>query len=463
MIKYGEKTDGAQSAVSCVSGGIVVYLNCFKLASCSAVALILGSAAIGQAQAADAFGITGQSAYFNGMSNAGAAAGGDISSMYWNPAATATLEGFNTSSSITGAFISVRERANSSGALSNPFLGLNPSTDVGQDGLPLSSFATYQLSDRAYVGLGINAPFGLTTKADHSWEGSPLATTSRIFSIDANPTVAYKLTPEITVGAGVQFLYLRTKLDAGGDALAGIPNKFSKENGWGLGAAAGIMWQPREGTSFGLGYRSRVDVDLHGNFGSTALGPFSPTSLNATVPLPDQVTFSARQAITNRLTVLGTVEWQNWSRLGTVTSTSPLGSLGPLATQNFNYQDRWSVSGGLEYLYSPSLTLRTGIGFDRSPVSNSVRDIVVPDSNDIALSIGASYRYSSKITVDFAYSHFFFDDAPFCIQAPAGGTGTTHCSGGTTLISGMAYPELDAVSLGIKYKWGGAEPLESLK
>src|SRR5271166_3730714 len=81
-----------------------------RLGLMSATALVAGAAAIGEAQAG-AFGIREQSTYFQGDAYAGAAAGGDISSMYWNPAATATLPGFNSSSSYTGIFATANEHA----------------------------------------------------------------------------------------------------------------------------------------------------------------------------------------------------------------------------------------------------------------------------------------------------------------------------------------------------------------
>src|SRR5262252_366192 len=50
---------------------------------------------------AGGFAVPEQSAYFLGTSFAGAAAGGDISSMFWNPAALATVPGMQIESVIT--------------------------------------------------------------------------------------------------------------------------------------------------------------------------------------------------------------------------------------------------------------------------------------------------------------------------------------------------------------------------
>ncbi len=65
-----------------------------RLACVSAAALLSGLGAVGQANAGG-FSVREQSAYFEGMGYAGSAAGGDISSMFWNSAATAALPGFN--------------------------------------------------------------------------------------------------------------------------------------------------------------------------------------------------------------------------------------------------------------------------------------------------------------------------------------------------------------------------------
>jgi long-chain fatty acid transport protein len=70
------------------------------------------------------------------------------------------------------------------------------------------------------------------------------------------------------------------------------------------------------------------------------------------------------------------------------------------------------------------------------------------------VSLGASYRYSDHITVDLAYAHIFFEDAPFCIASPT--TGSTHCNAGTPpdaiLLRGDSESAADILSVGLRYK-----------
>jgi len=155
-----------------------------------------------KAASAGAFGVREQSAYFLGIAFAGSAAGNDLSSMFWNSAAIASKSGCNASLNVTATFGEAKETAQVGLFVSgSPFVP--GSTDVAQPAVVPSSLATCQVSDRLYVGLGINAPFGLVTKPDaRGWAGSPFGVTSKFVSSDFNPTVAYKLTPELTLGVG---------------------------------------------------------------------------------------------------------------------------------------------------------------------------------------------------------------------------------------------------------------------
>jgi long-chain fatty acid transport protein len=232
-------------------------------------------------------------------------------------------------------------------------------------------------------------------------------------------------------------------------------------NDWGFGVTAGVLWQPSRTTSIGLGYRSAVDVNVSGNY-TTSTGALTGLGLstNATgkIGLPDEVTLSARQLLTSRLALLGTIEWQNWSRIQNVTAMGAACPGGKCETLNLNYRDGWFYSLGLEYAYSPVLLLRTGIGYETSPIQDSTRDILVSDSNRFHVGFGASYKLSSQLIADVGYSHIFFQqDASFCIANPAANGGTTHCNGATpasaVLLSGKADVSTDLLAVGLKYKF----------
>src|SRR5215467_14476109 len=140
-----------------LKGGWRMVINPLQRAVFLSSAMIVAAALGAGAASAGGFGVREQSVYFMGSAFAGSAAGTDISSMFWNSAATAAKTGCNSSSNMTVIF----GRAEESGQAGLFVTGatVRTSTDVGSDAAVPSSFTTCQLTDQLYVGLGMNAPF----------------------------------------------------------------------------------------------------------------------------------------------------------------------------------------------------------------------------------------------------------------------------------------------------------------
>lgn len=417
----------------------------------SAVALLCASAIVATDANAGAFAIREQSAYYQGMSFAGAGTGDVLSSMYWNSAAAAAAPGMNSETHVSLILPDTEITATGGVTIADPEdggFGLGTeSGNLADPALVPASYANYQVNDRLYFGIATNSGFGLVTKPDNTdWAGSVIAVTSDVFTINLNPTVAYKVTPELTVGVGVQVEYLNVRLNNGGQL-----NRSAELDDIGFGATAGLSWTPQEGTTIGIGYRSAISFDLEGDYNS-ARTRGTTVSANGEITLPDIVTIGLRQRLTERLDLLAGYEWTNWSLVDTVEVT---GAGGTLETLDLNYDDGHFISLGLEYAYSPALTLRTGIAWEKSPISDEVRNVLLPDSDRIWLSLGATYQYNEKISLDLGYTHIFADDAPICREAAL--DGAPPCDGGTPLIEAEGETSVDIISASFKYKWGAAE------
>ncbi len=435
-------------------------------------AALMGAMVVASSAAnAGAFMLREQSVYYQGMSYAGAASGTDLSSMFWNPAAAAAAEGLNVSSNLS----TVLADSEITASYASPYLGAtgNESGGLGDPAFIPASYANLQLNDRLFLGLAINSQYGLTTKPDNTdWAGSPLAVKSRIFSVNVNPNIAYKVTPEFTVAAGVQVQYFDVLLYNGVNNALSLPGRRVEADDVGVGATAGFTWKPAPGTQIGVGYRSAIKHDLEGTCSGASLttaatnplgvSPYCNANRNpadvagavtADITLPEMVTFGLRQELSPVLALYGTVEWSNWSRIShNVLITNQSGGSNDLLS--ITYEDGWFVSAGLEYNYSPETTLRFGAGWEKSPTSDEHRTVMLPDNDRYWVSAGASYKFSENMTLDFAYSHLFVDKAPIT---------TTSSSLGTLLVA-EGDTNIDIVSVGFKYKMGGAEPvLEPLK
>lgn len=414
----------------------------FHLVPLAAVAI----AASASAASAGGFAVREQSTVFLGSAFAGSAAGGSLGSMYWNSAATAQFPGLNSESSYTLVLPYGEDHVTSAPA---PFfVGGADSGNIGIDAVTSASYGSYQLSKDMWVGIALNSPFGLATQANNlNYAAGPLGLSTKLLTINANPTLAYRIAPGVTIGAGVQIEWAQAKLAfANGVPLplnGGQASAF-KGTDFAFGATAGIMIQPSRDTSIGLGYRSRLTHDLDGHFESAAAaGGYADASVD--VDLPDLVTLSFRHELSRGMRLLGTVEWSNWSRFSNLVLNSTNAGGAPLTISlPANWSDGWFFALGGEYDYSPLLTLRAGGAYEISPVDEATKRFpTIPDNDRIWLNLGASYKYSEDTTIDFAYSHIFIRDGDFSRVTPLS----------NIPVSGTAEASVDLISVGMRTRW----------
>lgn len=400
----------------------------------AAVAASAGSAFAGS------FGLREQSSYSQGASFAGAAAPGDsISAMFWNPSAVTIAKGLTVESVST--FILPHSTLDVDPAKSPlSFFGYGDGGDVGIDAFVPSGYAAYQVNDSVYLGVSVNAPFGLATHSDTRWVGQLDHMKARVFSTAITPTVGYKINDMLSVGVGVTAEYFDVSLKRALTGGTTPPTATLSGDDWGVGFTAGLTFKPMDGTEIGLGYRSSISHKLDGDilidYGTSTTSVPATTSLD----LPETVTLGLRQRITDDFTLLGGVEWTNWSRLGVVQVKGALPQ-----DLNFKYQDGWYFSLGGEYAWNENLTLRTGVGYEISPTQDAYRSMRLPDADRIWASIGASYKFSDALSVDAAYSHLFVDDASVDVKTASG----------TSVYGGTAKGNVDILSVQLRYRFGG--------
>jgi long-chain fatty acid transport protein len=408
--------------------------------ACLAAAMASSSTAL-----AGGFAPKEHSALFFGMAYAGSAAGGALSSMFWNPAAVGQFDGVNSDSNYT-LIMPDNEITATGGALFGAG-NSRSSGDIGDTAILPASYFSYQLSDKAVLGMSVNAPFGLTTDGGFGWDGSQLARESKIVTYNFTPTLAYRVTPGVIVAAGLQVQFMDAQLRQAAGAASG-PTAAVKGDDWGFGFTAGILLTPSSTTSIGLGFRSKIEQELEGTFHISGVVP--QNRISADVSLPEMVTLSLRQQVAPDWTLLGTVEWTNWSRVPqlVINCTAAGAPACPAANAPLvngvlplGWEDGWFVSAGLEHAYNAQLTVRGGVAWEKSPIQTAAgRTIRVPDADRIWASIGASYKYSDWTTIDVSYGHLFVEDS-VTAQGPGG-----------ALLQGTVESSADAISIGVRSK-----------
>jgi long-chain fatty acid transport protein len=391
---------------------------------------------------AGAFGLREQSTVGQGDAFAGVAAGGALSSMFWNPATMTQTPGFGIEANATGILANVDQHP-LAGSTLLPF-GFGGAGDTGSPALLLSGYSTWQVSPNLWIGLSTNSPFGLSTSFPDTWAGRNYALGSSLMTYNATPSVALRINEWLSVGLGVQLQLGRADVNLGTTPGAHVNLNGS---GWGFGMTAGVTVTPGPNTTIGVGWRSGVDQKIDGslNFGLSE-------AANTTLNLPDIVSVGIRHRFDERWTVMGTAEWTNWSRIGTTVVNQAPAFLPPVALP-FQFRDGWFYSVGAEYVMDAKTTLRGGVGYEISPVTDSVRIPLLPDNDRFWLSVGASYKMLPNFIMDIGYSHIWVKDSNINISLMSGNPWFN----GATYI-GNASAGINIYSVGFRYMFNAPPP-----
>ncbi len=77
-------------------------------------------------------------------------------------------------------------------------------------------------------------------------------------------------------------------------------------------------------------------------------------------------------------------------------------------TLPFQYDDGWFFSAGAEYRWTDRLTVRGGIGYEISPITDQVRTPRLPDNDRFWASVGLSWKVAPFARFDLAYTHLLY-------------------------------------------------------
>jgi long-chain fatty acid transport protein len=442
----------------------------------SGVAAILGAAlvcALGAREAAaSGFAIRENSAEALGTAFAGNASSADfLSTIFNNPAGMTEFTGDRAQ---VDASLIVPSETFSGGASetcalcppagTTPIAG-NNGGDAGKTGFIPALYALHSLSPDLKVGLAITVPFGLKTQYSSLWVGRYFGIKSEVESIDINPNIAYRVNDWLSVGGGISANYLYADLTKAVDlnAIAGFPpgsiaDGHARFNGadWNLGYNAGVLLKPLPSTNVGIAFRSRIQHKLQGdqNFNIPCPFCFSPAFANSpgrvSLNLPANVDVSVTHKITDQLRIAADVQWTQWSSVQQLVVIRDSG--GPVAGSliSTHFRDTVFASVGATYNIDDHWTVRAGVAYDESPVTDGFRTVQLPDADRYWLAFGGGYKFSEGLSVDVGYAHIFIPGSPSLSSSV---NSTLTLPGGTDKLRGSYSASVDLISLQARYKF----------
>ncbi|MBI5342157.1 MAG: outer membrane protein transport protein [Deltaproteobacteria bacterium] len=367
-----------------------------------------------------------------GMGFAFTAQADDPSAIYFNPAGIMQLEGTNV---MAGATF-IREN----GAT---FTGTTPvqATSISETQKDLNfivpnAYFTRKVSSNFAYGVGIFTPFGLGQeyKDRNSSIFRNQITKIDLQTVVVNPTVAFKVNDVLMVGAGIDYMYGKAKLEKTGvinTALPGssTPSKIFLLDLEGTGDAwaynFGVLLKPAQNWKVGFSFRGPFTLEIReGDVklteitstaipalgGASAQAVFGGTSFNTKgstkISMPATAALGVAY-IKDRLTLEVDADWTGWHTYRSlIIDIKNNTALLPDSASTKDWKDVVALRIGAEYRVTDPLALRLGFAYDPTPVPAYSMDPSLPDATRLNYMVGAGYKYKNWT---FDGSYFYVD------------------------------------------------------
>jgi long-chain fatty acid transport protein len=331
--------------------------------------------------------------------------------------------------------------------------GGGTTTDLIKNYIPVPAFyLTRQLGSRLAVGVGMFVPYGLTTEWPNTFEGRFLSYKATLMAMYFQPTVAYRVSPSLQLGAGLDII--RTSVDlhqrvdlsttaipgAGGATFGAIGVPVGTDwadariHGTANSYAAhfGIIWKASDRLSVGARFMTGATAKGSGYAGFTQIstgillpagnplgapagtkldnilaGQFSTGSLqtqavDASIVLPAQFVAGVDLGLSANFHLLADAEWTNWSKFADLPLT--FARLGD-KTLYEGYKNTIGWRAALEYKMSPKATVRGGFLTHPAAAPSTNVTPLLPEAGRVEFIVGAGYQLTGGIRVDGALQY----------------------------------------------------------
>ncbi len=280
-----------------------------------------------------------------------------------------------------------------------------------------SVFYAQPLNDRWAAGVAVVALTGAVLDYDDDWAGRYQVQDVSILVIGAVPSVSYRVTDKLSVGASVPVMYSNLDMDIA------VPNPESPVQGPDgkvnldgddiqVAGSLSFLYEFNDRTRLGGRATSKFDFEYSGDISAELLGQVG-VETNLTMAAIARVGLS--HDLNQQWSLHATWGWDNWSELqGVFLSTNTGGAELPR-----NWEDTYHYAVGADYRLDRHWTLRAGIAYDTDPVDAKDRTADMPIDEQYRYAAGFDYlrdtgmRISgSLVYADYGEAEIDSDRAP---------------------------------------------------
>ncbi len=389
---------------------------------------ILSVAAIAMTMAASAEGyqVNTLSAKQNGMGHTGTALKLNAESMIFNPAGMGFMDKtIDFSGSVTGIFATAKATTPDGKVYETD----NPAST------PMSANLGFSIYDNLKAGVSFYTPYGSNIDWTDNWAGAMLNQSVKLATYTIQPTISWRITPKLSVGAGLMMTWGTVNLNKGLvspsslDALMqsmGMPAAFGTTvpasvnlkgtTSIALGANLGVMYDIDNRWTVGVSYRSKMSMKVKAGTASLSyVNDIAKTLLESKLGVIDKANFKAEMpcvSILNfggsfkpmpNLTLAADVQVSFWKEYKQLDIEFLSEQLRPF-DQNLvkNYRNSLTYHIGAEWGVTNRFDLRAGLMIDTAPMRTDNYNPETPGMTKIEPSVGLSFRPVKNFSIDFS-------------------------------------------------------------
>lgn len=350
-----------------------------------------------------------------GRAYAGEAAIADNASAQWrNPALLTQLTGTQVS---FGA-IYVDPNISVDGEVTTKLLGQThraQAKDFADSAIIPNFYLSHQLNDLWFVGFAAGTNYGMEADLGSDFAASHFGDRASITTMELNANIAYQLNSKFSFGAGLRYILAEGHFGATApdhSLIGGTTLKYMEGDTTDWGWQAGATWQISQTHRIGMAYKSEVDLTLEGH--AEGIGFLAPagSKKKGTMDLPLPATFelASFHQLSEHWAMHASVNWTNWSAFDKLEANLDDRDT-PSMVKVENWRDNYRFALGTTYQASSKVTLRSGVAYDTSAVSDKNRTITIPETDRLWLSLGGSYQWSKQWTLDGGITYIKAKDA----------------------------------------------------
>lgn len=402
---------------------------------------------------AEGYQVNTLSAKQEGMGHTGVALKLGAESMIFNPAGMAFMDKtVDLSASVSGVISDV--------SAVHEGIKYETSNDVST---PFQMSGAFSIYDNLKAGITINTPYGSGIDWTDNWPGATLNQSVKIQVFNIQPTVSYRILPNLSVGAGLMVAWGNVDLNKGllkastiNAMIPGVVKQQLVEQGVPaeyitddmvnqyasqmylnneitpasvnlkgtaevvLGFNVGAMWDINDKITVGASYRSKMDMKVKSgdaklsyNIPNEAVQQVVQSKLNvldntnfaAQLPAVSVLTFGVSYKPIERLTLAFDAQLSGWSDYEKL-SIDFVGLDAPFDQHiTKNYSDAWAFRLGAQFAMTNRLDLRAGFIVDTTPVNENYFNPETPGMTRLEPTFGFSFRPIENFSVDLAFTY----------------------------------------------------------